>query len=594
MMKRYSQNVCLVLVSMMCSTFAGAAPGTIAIRGQLLDADGVALTGERAYAVQFHDAATDGAPLGGQLASTVTISEEGLFAISIAPPSEMLASDTVWYALAVDSDEVPNGVDGADWFTDRVKVGSVPFALQAGEAEHVDATAVGAGNVDDTELAALDGVTGSLQSQLAAKPESANVYTKTEIDTSQATQDATIAAKADSADVDATQATQDTAIAAKADSANVYTKTEIDTSQATQDTAIAAKADSANVYTKTEMDTAQATQDTAIAAKADSANVYTKTEIDTSQATQDAAIAAKASSADVDATQATQDTAIAAKADSADVYAKAEVYTKTEVDAVVEQGDFDQVRVYNLDPSQGSLLSFGPTDDCSIGIDPVVSGLVERDPIGFRLLGSDGQGCRLIFGPTMDSTVEVDPVGPAGLLLRDPNGIRILNPEPSGSPSLFFGSSDQCSLQVDLSVFLFSNDVDVSGTITADSFVQASSRELKKNVKPIDKPLDIINRLQGVSFEWIEELGGKADIGFVAEEVAEVLPELVTMNEDGRSAKGMKYGNLVAVAVEGIKEQQQLIDTLRNDNDSLRKNLQELESRFVALSEKVSSLSNGN
>ena len=76
-------------------------------------------------------------------------------------------------------------------------------------------------------------------------------------------------------------------------------------------------------------------------------------------------------------------------------------------------GEFEQLRVFNPDPTQASTLFWGPTDDCSIGIDPPggLTGLIERDPVGFRLLGPGGQGCRLIFGPTMDCTVEVDPNG---------------------------------------------------------------------------------------------------------------------------------------------------------------------------------------
>ena len=98
--------------------------------------------------------------------------------------------------------------------------------------------------------------------------------------------------------------------------------------------------------------------------------------------------------------------------------------------AELEAGVFTVLRVNNPDPSQGSTLFFGPTDLCNLGIDPPggFSGLIERDPVGFRLLGRNDQGCRLIFGPTMDCTVEVDPQGPEGLLLRDPGGIRILNP----------------------------------------------------------------------------------------------------------------------------------------------------------------------
>ncbi len=76
---------------------------------------------------------------------------------------------------------------------------SVPFALFAAQVGHVDVNDIGAGIVDDAEFNALDGVGSAIQSQLDSKPLAASVYTKTEVDVFQSTQDAAIATKADSA-----------------------------------------------------------------------------------------------------------------------------------------------------------------------------------------------------------------------------------------------------------------------------------------------------------------------------------------------------------------------------------------------------------
>ena len=339
------------------STAAGAAPpSAVNIHGQLIGTDGTPLTGMRAYEVAFFDAETGGNAIGTAISGTAMVSTDGLFNITVTPPSGMLTAPEVWYSLGVDTDDPVDNDATDDIFPDRIRVYSVPFALQAEEVVGVDADRVGNGNVDNTEFDALDGVTGNLQTQIdgidtsgiatnttnisqntsdiALKANSADVYTQSEIDTQQGTQDTAIALKANSADVytqseiDTQQGTQDTAIALKANSADVYTQSEIDTQQGTQDTAIALKANSADVYTQSEIDTQQGTQDTAIALKANSADVYTQSEIDTQQGTQDTAIALKANSADVytqseiDTQQGTQDTAIALKANSADVYAK--------------------------------------------------------------------------------------------------------------------------------------------------------------------------------------------------------------------------------------------------------------------------------
>ncbi len=258
-----------LLAAFAFSTVASAAPGTIPIRGQLLDADGFALTGVRDFAVQFYDAETEGTALGGELTGTTTLSAEGVFSLSVTPPAEVLSGSGVWYAIAVDSDAVPNGVDVDDWFADRVKVESVPFALQAGEAMHVEAAAIADGSVSDTEFQALDGVSGSLQTQLDAKLEAADIDANTTATTANTTGIATNAAAIAANDADI--ATNTTAIGTKADGAGV------DASQATQDTAIATNA------------AAIGTNTTAIATKADTSSV------DTSQATQDASIATNTS-----------------------------------------------------------------------------------------------------------------------------------------------------------------------------------------------------------------------------------------------------------------------------------------------------------
>jgi hypothetical protein len=168
------------------------APPTVNIRGQLFDLNGAAITGLRSYSVRFFNAEINGTQLGANLSGTVTVSDEGIFNISVTLPVAVLSSAQAWYEISVDSNATPNGLDANDRFPQRVKIESVPFALYAGEAGHVDAEDVGAGNIDDVEFNALDGVTNPIQSQLNGKPNSADVYTTTELDASQAEQTAAI------------------------------------------------------------------------------------------------------------------------------------------------------------------------------------------------------------------------------------------------------------------------------------------------------------------------------------------------------------------------------------------------------------------
>lgn len=90
-----------------------------------------------------------------------------------------------------------------------------------------------------------------------------------------------------------------------------------------------------------------------------------------------------------------------------------------------------------------------------------------------------------------------------------------------------------------------------------------SDQILKMNIISISHSIDIISSLHGVKFEWKNSeyksmnFDDKAHIGFIAQEVEEVLPELVYVNNEG--FKCIEYANLVAVLVESTKEQQKLI-----------------------------------
>jgi Chaperone of endosialidase len=82
------------------------------------------------------------------------------------------------------------------------------------------------------------------------------------------------------------------------------------------------------------------------------------------------------------------------------------------------------------------------------------------------------------------------------------------------------------------------------------------------NVQTINGALGIVERLRGVSFDWTPD--GKHDIGFIAEEVAEVLPEAVAYDETGKDAKAVDYSRLVAVLIAAVKEQQVQIRNLEH------------------------------
>jgi hypothetical protein len=111
-----------------------------------------------------------------------------------------------------------------------------------------------------------------------------------------------------------------------------------------------------------------------------------------------------------------------------------------------------------------------------------------------------------------------------------------------------------------------SGRLDCSNDVVAFS---TSDKRLKENIKPLENSLDKVLKISGVSFDWKElteeekkTIHGNEghDVGVIAQEIEEVLPEVVTTRESGY--KAVKYEKIVPLLIEAIKEQQQQINKL--------------------------------
>jgi hypothetical protein len=106
----------------------------------------------------------------------------------------------------------------------------------------------------------------------------------------------------------------------------------------------------------------------------------------------------------------------------------------------------------------------------------------------------------------------------------------------------------------------------VYGTMVATADVIAyvsSDKRFKDNIKPISNPIEKIKQIGGYSFDWNDNQNihtGK-DYGVIAQEIEEILPELVQTREDGY--KGVKYDRIVSLLIEAVKDQQKQIDELK-------------------------------
>jgi len=108
---------------------------------------------------------------------------------------------------------------------------------------------------------------------------------------------------------------------------------------------------------------------------------------------------------------------------------------------------------------------------------------------------------------------------------------------------------------------LFFGDIEAySGGIKASGDIESTSDiSIKENLEIIENPIEKVKQLNGYTFNKNGE--EKRSAGLIAQEVEKVLPEVVSENSDG--IKSLAYGNIVALLVETVKEQQKQIDELK-------------------------------
>ncbi|MBL7798473.1 MAG: tail fiber domain-containing protein [Saprospiraceae bacterium] len=124
------------------------------------------------------------------------------------------------------------------------------------------------------------------------------------------------------------------------------------------------------------------------------------------------------------------------------------------------------------------------------------------------------------------------------------------------------------------------------GTFAVNGFYTPSDRRFKKDITATGSVLDKVSRLNAVYYRYNQEKAdAKRTIGFVAQEVESLFPELVVQNrtDDGSIYLAVNYGGFGVLAIKAIQEQQEEISTLRKEKDQLQQRLQNLEARVLGI-----------
>ena len=167
------------------------------------------------------------------------------------------------------------------------------------------------------------------------------------------------------------------------------------------------------------------------------------------------------------------------------------------------------------------------------------------------------------------------------------------------------GNGERIYSKSDAVIVYKSGNMTVNGTITHKGLIESSDIRLKKDVQQLNGALDKVLKLRGVSFYWKskEEMaaargkdvsnfsygfGSEKQIGVIAQEIEQVLPELVVTDNEG--FKAVKYENLTPLLIEAVKEQQAIIDAQNKKIEELEakaKEVDELKAQMKEILEKL-------
>jgi hypothetical protein len=103
-----------------------------------------------------------------------------------------------------------------------------------------------------------------------------------------------------------------------------------------------------------------------------------------------------------------------------------------------------------------------------------------------------------------------------------------------------------------------------SGISVTGDVDSSSDINLKDNVETIENAYDKVSNLRGVNFNWKDS--GKYSMGVIAQEVEEIIPEVVSTNEEG--SKSVNYQAMVGVLIEAVKTLQAKVEDLENGSKS--------------------------
>ena len=217
------------------------------------------------------------------------------------------------------------------------------------------------------------------------------------------------------------------------------------------------------------------------------------------------------------------------------------------------------ITALSLDMSDAGKATFNGVVDADAGVTvdnitidgteiDLSSGDLTLDVAGDIILDAAGEQVRFHDGSTL-----------IGFINMDSDNIT-LKSEVSDKDIIFQGNDGGSGITA------LTLDMSGAGAATFNNDVTAfSDKRLKTDIKNIDNALSKVMKMQGVYYKRNDIDDAKEQVGVLAQDMEEVLPQVVLTADDEIKTKSVDYGKICSVLIEAIKDLKQQVDELKGN-----------------------------
>jgi hypothetical protein len=129
-------------------------------------------------------------------------------------------------------------------------------------------------------------------------------------------------------------------------------------------------------------------------------------------------------------------------------------------------------------------------------------------------------------------------------------------------------------------------EIDADLFVNGDTYVD-SDETLKRDIQPIDSSLNKVLGIEGITYKWKRDgsASGRTHYGVIAQQVEEVLPEVVKRGDDG--VRKVSYRELIPVLIEAVKEQQDIVEDQNNTISKLKEQNKQISERLAEIEKEL-------